>query len=72
MKKAELEERLNNIEQELKELKTVLEMDAQEYADKINVENTWFDGKRQMTSSDTYPYRIGVAIGTINWILERR
>lgn len=66
MKKAELEKRLNEIEQELKELKEVLEADPEAYAEKLNSEG----GRIKWSPSDTYPYRLGVAQATIKHILN--
>ena len=66
MKKAMKKDRMVK---ELEDLLKVLTTDAQEYADELKKGlekegRTW-----RYSTSDTYPYRCGVAIATIKWIL---
>lgn len=67
MTKAQLEERLQYIEQELRELKAILDTDSEEYAEMLNAKSK---RNHTYTHSDTYPFRVGVASATIKYILE--
>ena len=58
MKKAEIIRRL-------KELQKILDMDAQDYADKING-----DHKHNLSRSDAWCYRTGVVAAEIEYILK--
>lgn len=51
---------------EIKELKEMLEMDVEEWA-KIYGEKF----SHKIEEKDVYPYRTGVAISTLNYILEK-
>lgn len=64
MKKAELESRLASIEQELKELKAILDKDPDAYAEELTSKHggNW-------SNSDTWPYKVGVAQATLKYIL---
>lgn len=55
---------------ELEDLLKILRTDAKEYAEGLN-EDLEKEGKYtyRYTTTDTYPYRVGVAIATIKWIL---
>ena len=64
MKKAELESRLASIEQELKELKAILDKDPDAYAEELTSKHG-----RSWSSSDTWPYKVGVAQATLKYIL---
>lgn len=59
MKKAEMI-------RELEELLEILKTPSNEYAEKINGEN---DGCK-LDDSGTYPYRVGVAIATIEFMVN--
>ena len=64
MKKAELESRLASIEQELKELKAILDKEPDAYAEELTSKHggSW-------SNSDTWPYKVGVAQATLKYIL---
>jgi len=62
--------RKDRMVKELEDLLKILQTDANEYADKLN-KDLEKEGKFKFrySTSDTYPYRVGVAIATIKWIL---
>lgn len=58
-------ELLGWIEERLKDLKSELDMDAEKYREKIQSEHMV-----AFSTHDTYVYRVGMAIGEINFILK--
>ena len=59
-------ELLGWIEERLKDLKSELDMDAEKYREKIQSEHIHM----AFNTHDTYAYRVGMAIGEINFILK--
>lgn len=67
MTKAQLEQKLKGIEKELRKLEEILDTDSETFAKMMNEKHKT---KHDFTTSDTYPYRVGVASATVKIILE--